>query len=292
MTTQNQRLGMAIMALTTLVFASQDGFSRYLAGTYNVFMVVMIRYWVFAAFVLILALRKPGALQRALRPRHPVLQVLRGVLLVVEIFILVKAFVLLGLVEAQSVFISYPLIVAALSVPILGERFGWRRWGAIGVGFVGVLIILRPGFGVFSPYALMPLAGAAMFALYAILTRYVSREDDAATSFFWTGIAGAVVATPIGLWHWQMMTPGDWVWMGLLSLLGILGHWMMIRAYELAEASSLQPIAYLQLVFASAVGMIVFGDVLHLNVAIGAALTTGAGLFTIWRSRMQMRQAR
>lgn len=289
MTPQNQKLGVAIMALTTLVFASQDGFSRHLAGAYNVFLVVMIRYWFFAAFVILLALRRPGEMQRMLRPRYPALQILRGVLLVLEIDITIQSFVFLGLVDAQAIFISYPLMIAALSVPVLGERFGWRRWAAIGVGFLGVLIILRPGFGVFSPYALMPLAGAFAFAIYGVMTRYVARGDDAAVSFFWTGIAGAVTATLIGIWHWQPMTGSDWIWMTVLSLLGILGHGMMIRAYELAEASSLQPIAYLQLVFSAAVGMIVFGDVLHLNVAVGAALTTGAGLFTIWRARMQMK---
>lgn len=290
MTVQNPRLGVMLMALTTVVFAAQDGISRHLAGTYNVFMVVMIRYWFFAAFVLIMAARSKGGLGHAFRPHHPILQAFRGVLLVAEIFITIASFVILGLVDAQSIFISYPLIIAALSVPFLGEKIGWRRWCAIAVGFVGVLIILKPGFGVFAPAALMPLAGAFMFAVYGVLTRYVARRDEAGVSFFWTGIAGMVAATPFGLWHWQEMTGGDWVWMTVLSLLGILGHGLMIRAYALAEASTLQPIAYLQLVFSAGVGMTVFGDALHINVAVGALLTTGAGLFTIWRARQQARR--
>jgi drug/metabolite transporter (DMT)-like permease len=122
------------------------------------------------------------------------------VLLAVEICVMVLAFTLLGLVESHAVFTCYPLLVAALSGPILGEKVGWRRWAAIGVGFIGVLIILQPGLRVFQVEALVALAAALMFALYGLLTRYAARRDSAATSFFWTGTAGAVVMTAVGIW--------------------------------------------------------------------------------------------
>ncbi len=287
MTEQNTRLGILLMVATTFVFAMQDGLSRHLATEYNVMMVVMLRYWFFAAFVIAVAARQPGGLRRATRSGHPLVQCFRGALLVVEINVMVLAFVFLGLVESHAVFACYPLLVAALSGPVLGEKVGWRRWAAIGVGFVGVIVILQPSGGVFSPYAAIPLLAALMFSLYALLTRYVARTDTAATSFFYTGTAGAIVATAIGLWFWEPMTAPDWGWMGLLCLTGALGHWFMIRSYEVAEASAVQPFAYLQLVFASTLGLIVFNETLRTNVVIGAAMIVAAGLFTLWRARVK-----
>ena len=198
---------------------------------------------------------------------------------------MIAAFVLLGLVESHAVFACYPLIIAALSGPVLGERVGWRRWVAIGIGFVGVLVILNPGQTVFSPAALVPLLAASMFALYGLLTRYVARKDTSATSFFWTGTMGAVALTCIGVWYWEPMSGQDWALMGVLCVTGALGHYMLIRCYEVAEASAVQPFAYLQLVFASALGLTVFGETLRPNVAIGAAIVIGAGLFTLFRER-------
>jgi len=256
--TDTPRLGIVLMICTTFVFAMQDGISRHLAGEYNVFMVVMIRYWFFAAFVISVASRQAGGIKAAARTEQPVLQIFRGVLLAAEICVMVGAFVLLGLVEAHAIFTCYPLLVAALSGPILGEKVGWRRWAAIGIGFTGVLVILQPGITVFSIEALVPLCSAFMFALYNLLTRYAARKDRAATSFFWTGTVGAVMMTAIGIWFWEPMSGPDWGWMALLCVTGATGHYLLIRTYEVAEASAVQPFAYLQFVFASALGSTVF----------------------------------
>ncbi len=285
MTEQNTRLGIILMVVTTFIFAVQDGISRHLAGEYNVLMVVMIRYWFFAAFVMSVAARKAGGLRAAARTRQPLVQGFRAVLLVAEICVMIYGFTLLGLVESHAVFTCYPLLIAALSGPILGEYVGWRRWAAIGVGFIGVIIILEPGFGVFQPAAVVPLIAALMFALYGLLTRYVARQDSAATSFFWTGTVGSVAMTSVGIWFWEPMTGPDWVWMGALCITGALGHFTLIKCYEVAEASSVQPFAYLQLVFGSAIGITVFSETIRLNVALGAALIVAAGLFTLWRQR-------
>ena len=285
MTAQNTKLGIWLMVATTFVFAMQDGISRHLAGEYNVLMVVMIRYWFFAAFVMAVAARKAGGLRAAAATSQPGVQIFRGVLLATEICVMVLAFVMLGLVESHAIFTSYPLLVAALSGPILGEKVGWRRWTAIGVGFVGVLIILQPGFRVFQIEALVPLASAFMFALYGLMTRYASRRDSAATSFFYTGTVGAVVMTIIGIWFWEPMQGTDWVWMAVLCVTGALGHWLLIKTYDVAEASAVQPFAYLQLVFAATLGITVFGDSLEWNVALGAVLVVSAGIFTLMRTR-------
>lgn len=283
----NTRLGIWLMIATTFVFAAQDGISRYLASEYNVFVVVMIRYWFFAAFVMAIASRKAGGLRAASKTEQPILQIFRGLLLATEICVMIYAFTLLGLIESHAVFTSYPLLIAALSGPILGEVVGWRRWSAIFVGFIGVLIILKPGFGVFAPEAVVPLLAALLFALYGLLTRYASRKDTAATSFFYTGVAGAVMMTAIGASYWEPMSAFDWLWMATLCVTGALGHWLLIKTYEVAEASAVQPFAYLQLVFVSFIGVLVFSETVAWNVAIGATLVVAAGLFTLWRERQK-----
>jgi len=285
-------LGIWLMIATSLVFAGQDGLSRHLAGEYNVLMVVMIRYWFFAAFVIAIARRQSGSLRAAARTAQPGLQIMRGLLLAAEICVAVLAFTLIGLVESHAIFACYPLLVAAFSGPILGEPAGWRRWAAIGVGFAGVLVILQPGVTMFQPAALVALTSATMFALYSLLTRFAARRDSAATSFFWTGTVGAVAMTAVGLWFWEPMTGRDALLMAALCVTGVTGHWLLIKCYEVAEASAVQPFAYFQLVFATAVGVWLFGETLEIHVVAGAAIVVAAGLFTLWREAVRARRAR
>ncbi|WP_416884205.1 DMT family transporter [Marivita sp.] len=287
MTETNNRLGIWLMVATTFVFAMQDGLSQHLASEYNVLMVVMIRYWFFAAFVMFVASRRAGGLRAAAATSQPWLQGFRALLLAAEICVMVLGFTYLGLVESHAIFACYPLLVAALSGPILGEQVGWRRWTAIGVGFIGILIILQPGFGVFSPLAIIPALSALMFALYGLLTRYAARKDSAATSFFWTGTVGAVFMTLIGIWFWEPMVPIDWAMMALLCVTGATGHYLLIKCYDVAEASAVQPFAYLQLPFAASLGIMVFGEAIRPNVVFGVSLIVGAGLFTLWRQRQK-----
>jgi drug/metabolite transporter (DMT)-like permease len=281
----NIRLGIWLMCATSFVFAVQDGISRHLAAEYNVLMIVMIRYWFFAAFVIAIAIRTQGSIRVAAATSQPFLQITRGLLLAAEICVMVFAFVKLGLIESHAIFASYPLLVAALSGPILGETVGWRRWTAIAIGFVGVLMILQPGVGVFSSYAVIPLTSAILFAIYGLLTRYAARRDKAATSFFWIGVVGAIGMTCVGVWFWEPMIGPDWIWMGALCITGVTGHFLLIKTYEVAEASAVQPFAYLQLVFATSIGITIFGEKLESNVAIGACIVVAAGLFTLLRAR-------
>ena len=286
MTEQSNRLGILLMIATTFVFATQDGISRHLAGEYNTFMIVMIRYWFFAAFACAIAMRQVGGLRAIAATRQPVFQIVRGLVLAAEICVAVYGFTLLGLVDSHAIFATYPLMVTALAAPMLGEKAGWRRWLAIFVGFVGMLIILQPGRGVFQPVAIIPLVSGFLFAIYALMTRYAARLDTAMTSFFYTGVAGAVAMTVVGLPQWEPMSGSDWLWMMSLCTTGVLGHWLLIRCYEVAEASVLQPFAYFHLVFAVLIGLFVFGEVLKTNVVAGAALIVAAGIFALWRAHV------
>ncbi len=287
MSETNTRRGIALMIVFTLLVAVMDALSRHLAAHYNVFMVVMIRYWFLVAFVLVLAASKPGGIRRVAGSQQRLIQIFRGFILAAEICVMVVAFTLFGLVQSHAVFVCNPLLIAALSGPILGETVGWRRWCAIAVGFLGVLVILQPGSGVFKIAALVPLGAALMFAVYGLLTRYVSRKDSSETSFFYMGSVGCVMLTPLGLWYWEPMAVGDWGWMALLAVVSALGHWVLIKCYEAAEASAVQPFAYLHLPFVAVLGVTIFGESLPTNVIIGAGIVVGAGLFTLWRERLQ-----
>ena len=283
----NPKLGISLMAVTMLIFAVQDGISQYLAREYNVFFIVMVRYWFFALFVVILCSKQPGELRKAISTKQPFLQVFRGALLALEVIVMITSFTLLGLIESHAIFSIYPLLVAALSGPVLKEFVGWKRWSAIFIGFIGVMIILKPSNNVFSLEAIIPLVAALMFALYSLLTRYAARQDTSMTSFFWTGLIGAVVMSIVGSGYWIALKPVDWAWLGLLCILACLAHYLLIKCYELSEASSLQPFAYLQLLFATIIGLWIFSEKLEVHVVMGALLVVLSGLFAIWRERQK-----
>ena len=272
------------MILTTLVFACMDAVSRHLASHYSVITVAAIRYWVFAAFVLATAAASPGGVRAVARSRAPRLQVLRGLLLTVELCVVVLSFVLLGLIGTHAIFAVYPLLVAALAGPVLGEYVGWRRGLAILVGLLGVLVILRPGFQVFSPVALVPLAGALMFAVYNLLTRKVALVDRPETSLFYIGVVGAVAITLVVPFFWTPIHGwADWGWMAVLCVSAILGHFLLIKTYAVAEAGTVQPFAYFQLVFVAIIALTLFDERPDAWTVAGAALILGAGLYTVAR---------
>lgn len=292
MTRNNPRLGIALMILTSAIFAMQDGISRHLAANYSVMTVVMLRYWFFAAFVVALASMQGGGLRRVARTAQPGLQIFRGVLLAAEICVTVLSFVLLGLIETHAIFAVYPLLVAALAGPFLGEYVGWRRGAAIAVGLVGVLVILRPGVRVFAPEALVPLVAAFMFALYALLTRLVARKDSAETSFFWTGVTGAVAITLVAPFWWTPIEgAADMFWMATLCVTGAIGHFLLIKVYEVAEAGVVQPFSYFQLVFVSILAITLFNERPDLWTVLGAGLILTAGLYALIREA-RIRRAR
>jgi drug/metabolite transporter (DMT)-like permease len=278
--TSNLR-GMLMMVVTVFLFALQDGFARYLAGEYNVPMVVMIRYWGFGLFVIALALRQPGGVRAAVKTGHLGLHVFRGALLVAEIVVIVWAYTLIGLIETHAIFATTPLVVLVLSVVLLGERANWMRWLAVGMGLIGVLIILRPGAGVFSWASVLPFSSAVMFALYSVLTRKASQLDRPFAVFFWPAVVGMVLATGFGLPNWQAIDATDWPALFVYVAICVASNWTMQKTYSMAEASVLQPIAYLQIVFVSIIAIVWFDETLALPVAIGTGIVIAAGLFAL-----------
>ncbi|MBB5574534.1 DMT family transporter [Rhizobium paranaense] len=281
--------GYVFTLLAISIFALQDGISKHLVSAYPPLFVAMIRYWAFMLFAVALASRSPGGLRVAIRTRRPRLQVARGLLLASQIVVAISSFVIVGLARSQAIFSSGPLMVALLSVPILGEKVGWRRWLAICIGFLGVLLILKPESGFFDIRFLVPLGGALLFSLYVVITRYVSRDDSAMTSFFYTGVVGAIAMSCIGPFFWVSVAPYDWAFLGVLCLTGMSSHYFLIRAYDLLDAVVIQPLTYLQLVFSAIIGVAVFGETLNAYTIIGAVIVVAAGIFTIWREHVLAR---
>ncbi len=279
----------ALLAIT--IFSLQDAISRHLGATYPPILITMIRFLAFAVVAAALAARRAGSLRRAMASRRPWFQLMRGGLLAAQVVITITSFTLIGLAHSQAIFASGPIIVALLSMPLLGERVGWRRWTAISAGLLGVLIILRPDGSAFDPGVLVALASAFVFALYVIATRYASRDDSAMTSFLYTGLGGGLLMAAVGPFFWINPAPGDIVWLGLVCVTGVASHGLLIRAYEILDAAAVQPVMYLQLVFASVLGTTLFGETLTLNVAAGSAVVVAAGIFTVWRESVVARRA-
>jgi drug/metabolite transporter (DMT)-like permease len=259
-----------------------DAGSKLLAEHYAIIQILWVRFLSLLAVSGWLAARHGRA---GLTTRRFGLQSLRSLMLMVEIGLFIWTITVLPLADAHAILAISPLIVTALSVPLLGERVGIRRWTAIGVASIGMLVILRPGFGVVHPMALVALLCAGMWSLYQILTRIVSRTDAPLTTLFYTALIGALALTVVGPFYWRAPDAQGWALFALVAVLGASGHYLLIKALQLAPASLLQPFAYTVLVWATVVGFTVFGTVPDLLTVLGAAIIVASGLYTFARER-------
>ena len=275
--------GIACVLAAWLLFACMDAGSKLLAEHYAIVQILWVRFVSLVLIAAWLARRRGG--REALRSRNFWLQSLRSVLLVIEIGLFILTITVLPLAEAHAILAVTPLIVTALSVPMLGEHVGIRRWSAIGVAFVGVLIILRPGLGAVHPMALLALVCSAMFALYQILTRIVSRTDPPLTTLFYTALVGVGGLTLIVPFYWTTPDAVGWALFGLVAALGASGHFLLIKALQLAPASALQPFSYTILIWATLIGFLVFGNLPDLLTVAGALVITSSGIYTFARER-------
>ncbi len=287
---QNTMRGILFMLAAMLIFSAQDGISKHLAGHYSTVFITMLRFWFFGLGVLVILSRV--GFRQGLKSAQPKLQMFRGTLLSLQIIIAVYAFHAHGLLETHAIFAFGPLLVVAMSGPVLGEKVGWRRWAAVGVGLCGMLMILRPGAQVLSTSMGIAIVAMIGFVVYGLATRKVAKTDGAMTSFYYTGLFGAITMTIIGPFFWEVMTPIDSFLMLILCATGMTGHLMLIKAFEAAEAAAIQPFAYLQTVFAGGIGVLWFGEALSLWTVAGSAVVISAGLFALWREQVAAREAR
>ncbi|MAQ85169.1 MAG: hypothetical protein CMH12_18230 [Maritimibacter sp.] len=255
-----------------------DSMAKAIAERSNPIMATWARYLGQTIAVAIVVIPK---MPRVLKTRYPGLQFLRSVFLLIATTCFYFSIVPIGLANATAVLNLNPVLITLGAALLLGERFGLRRAFAVVAALVGALIVIRPGTAVFSPYALLPLAAAVFVAAYSVATRFVGRDEDAWTSLLYTAMFGAIALSFAVPFFW--VTP-DLTTIGLMAVIGLVGstgHLCLIRAYMAAEASTIAPFAYAQLLFATLWGMLFFGEFPDGWTLVGALVIVGAGLY-VW----------
>jgi drug/metabolite transporter (DMT)-like permease len=274
-------LTLAAMAM----FALLDACGKFVTQSLPLPVAVFFRY--FIAFLLAAALmfRVPDV--AALKTNHPLLQVLRAIVLLSSTFCNFFAMQYLQLAQVAAISFTIPLLVCALSVPLLGEHVGRRRWLAVITGFLGVLVIMRAGADSFHWAMLVSLFNAFLGAMYNIITRKVGGHDAAETSLFYVCLFGSVGAALPLLSHWQ--TPEAWQWLPLVLMgaAGALGHLMLIQAHRLATASAIAPFIYTQIIWMIIAGWLLFGQLPDNWTIAGAAIVIASGIYVFNRERVR-----
>jgi drug/metabolite transporter (DMT)-like permease len=268
------------MVLAVSTFTCLDTTSKYLSQHYPVPAIVWVRYVVH--MVLMLAVLAPRMGMGLVRTANLRLQIIRGVVLTASSLVFLSALRLMPLAEAASIAFMTPIIIAVLAGPVLNEKVGGRTWLALAAGFAGVLLIVRPGGGLFTWAALLPLASAFMMALYQMLTSKLAGRDAPLTTLFYPAVIGTVLV-PIAFPH-QLALPAGPLDAGLFVLIGVLGglgHFFLIRAHDYAPTSTLSPFMYAQLLTAVLLGWLVFGQLPDAVSAVGMATIAASGLLLI-----------
>ena len=283
--------GIIALVIATLIFAAQDAITKHLTETLEVAQIINVRFFFFALFAIAFAMRNIG-LKIALKSAVPGLQIFRGLLICSEMALFAYALHFMGLAELHTIFACFPLIVTLLSVPILGEAVGWRRGLAVFVGFIGTVIIINPGSGVFSPFALMGLSCAVMFAIYNLITRKVSKVDSFETSLLYFGIVGFIGSSMVAPFFWQALNQNEVFWLLIISVIGIMGHLLLIKALQWTPAVILQPFNYFVLLWAMIISYVIYGEILAAQTLVGAALVVASGVFIGHREYKLNKRAR
>lgn len=284
--TDNIGRAIVLTLITIGVFGIQDAISKVLVQSYSPFQITMMRYWGFAAFALLLVSRQ-APLRQALSSKVPFWQVLRGVLLMADIWFFALALKSVPLGELQAITLVYPLLVTLFAIPILGEKVGVFRFAAVGVGFAGALVIVRPGGLPLDWGVLFGVSSATLYAIYIVITRKVSQFDSAATSMTYTALVGLVLSGVVGVFFWQPMGWGDVLMVVTIMATTCAGHGVMVYALSMAPASVVQPFNYFSLPWAIVLSAVIFGHWIDAVSLLGAGIIVAAGLVVMARERMR-----
>lgn len=276
--------GILAMVLAMLLFVCMDSCAKILLERYETVQVVWARY---AGQTAVLLLIFAPSLGRRLRTAHLGLQIVRSALLFSATALFFTALGVMALAEAVAVMEVAPLLITILGALVLKERVGPRRWAGVLVGLLGALVIIRPGFDVFQPAALLPLAAAACMAAYQIATRFLGASDSIWTTMLYTAGVGTVVASLGVPFFWTWPSPADALLMATFGSIGFAGHTCLVYALSQAPASTLAPFNYAGFVWALLVGAAVFGEIPDLATLIGAAIIICAGLYVWHRERVR-----
>ncbi|MEZ5647463.1 MAG: DMT family transporter [Alphaproteobacteria bacterium] len=280
--------GIALMLFSMFLLASMDGAGKHLTHTYSIFQVMWVRFLFLLPLVSLLALRK--GVYRPWRSQQPRLQIIRSLILLFEIAFFILSFKYLPLADVHAIASASPLLATALAVPLLKEKVDFRRWAAVLIGLVGVLVIIQPGLSSFSYLSLIPLLSAALWGLYQVLVKAVSTTDNVETGLFYTASIGVIALSFIAPFSWVTPDIEGWFFLTLVALLGCGGHFFMMKAFELAPASALQPFNYTLVVWATIIGAIGFGDLPGHWTIIGAGIVVAGGLYAFRREHIDDRR--
>lgn len=278
-----------LVTASVLCFSLLDAGAKYLSRELPVLQIVWMRYLVNFCFALLVS--APWRDARYLKTRHLKLQILRSILLFCSTAFNFVALQHLQLAQTVSILFTAPLLVALLSVFVLGETVGPRRWGAILVGLCGILIVTRPGSDAFQWPALLSVGSAICIAIYNIVTRKIAGSDSARTSQVYVTLIACVALTPLMPGTWQAPSgPMIWVLLFAIGFFGWIGHWLLTAAHDYAPASHIAPFMYSQIVWMVALGYIVFRDVPDFWTAVGALIVVASGLYLLRRERVVREQ--
>jgi drug/metabolite transporter (DMT)-like permease len=280
------RRGIAWILVTMLLFVSMDAVVKHLIQTYPVPQVAWARFFFHAALLAAMLGRR---LPATFTTRRRGLQILRSGLLTITTLQFFAGLYFLPLAEMTAIMQTAPLIVTTLSLPLLGEHVGIRRWLGVAAGFTGALIIIRPGTDGMQLAALLPLGAATTFALYQITTRILSRTDGTLNTLLYSPLLGAALLAAALPFYWVTPDAEGWGLMALVGLLGGLGHFTMIRAFTWAPAATVSPFGYTGLVWAALFGLVLFGDFPDIWTIAGAAVIVGSGLYILHREHVRRR---
>lgn len=273
-------IGILLIVASASIFGAVDGISKLLTEHASAGQIVWARYAL--AIPVLLAGTGPGRIRSLFATSRPGMQLLRGISPIGVSFGMTVGVAYMPLAEATVIMFAAPFLVVALSGPLLGERVGLARWIAVAIGFLAVLLVVRPGFGELSHVAVFPLAAAFLYALMQIITRHVARLGERTdTTLAWTLVTGAVVSTPFAILYWQPLPAFDWVLMVLLGTTFGIGQFMMIRGFAYAPAALLAPLSYVQIISATLISIVVFHHSPDLLSLVGIAMILVSGVYVV-----------
>ncbi|MBE7183410.1 MAG: DMT family transporter [Methylobacterium mesophilicum] len=280
------RQGILFSLFAIFVFSTQDVATKLLVANHSPFQITMMRFWAFAAMTLVIVARS-GGIRAAFASKRPVLQILRPIILVADIWCFAFATFYLPLAELQAIILIYPLLVTVIAVPVLGERVGIFRISAVVVGFLGALLIVRPGGLPLGVGVLFAVIAAVSYALYIVLTRKVSATDSTATSMAYVGAVGFLMTTAVGIFFWQTPDARSLMLLVYIMATSCVAHGLLVVALGMAPASLLQPFNYTALPWGILFGYLVFGQMIDPIGLLGAVIIVGAGIVVLLRERVK-----
>ena len=286
---QRPGLAVAFMLTAMLAFAAMDAVSKILAQHLSIPQILWFRYIFYTALVTLM-LRRPGIGTVLRSTRQPALQLGRALLIIIENGVFVLAFTLMPLADMHAIAAASPLIVVALSVPMLREKVGPRRWLAVIAGFIGVLLIVRPGFQTLDWRFAVAITGTMLWGVYQILVRMCARTDSSDTTWAWTAVVGLLATSTIGPFVWVWPDARGWSLLIAIAILGSLSHLALIKALGYSEAGSLQPYSYTLFLWAVVIGYAIFGDIPDHWTLAGALVIIASGLYAWHRERVTRQQ--